>query len=67
MYLLGHATLRYVLLYKQLSKALKYGTKNKYIVREATTKKEEKELIEDGFEYVKDKGKYSLWRKLKIP
>jgi integrase len=65
-YLLGHNSLRYVLLYKQLSKSRKHGTEDKYIVREAHTKKEEMLLMEDGFEYVKDKGKTSLWRKLKI-
>jgi hypothetical protein len=66
MYLLGHNSLRYVLLYKQLSRARKHGALDKYIVREAHTKKEEIELLEDGFEWVKDRGKTSLYRKLKI-
>jgi len=37
----------------------------KYIVREAKTKKHEMELFEDGFEWVKDRGKVALYRKLK--
>ncbi len=65
MYLLGHNSLKYVLLYKQLSKARKHGAVDKYIVREAKTKKDEIALLEDGFEYVKDSGKVSLYRKLK--
>jgi len=66
MYLLGHNSLRYVLLYKQLSKNRKNGAVDKYIVREARTKKEEIALLEDGFEWVKDRGKTSLYRKLKM-
>ena len=50
MYLLGHNSLRYVLLYKQPSRGRKHGAVDKYIVREAHTKKEEIELLEDGFE-----------------
>lgn len=65
MYLLGHNSLRYVLLYKQLSKARRYGATEKYIVKEAKTKKQEIELLEDGFEWVKDRGKTALYRKLK--
>ncbi len=66
MYLLGHNSLRYVLLYKQLSRARTHGSEEKYIVREAYTKKEEIELLQDGFEWVKDRGKTSLYRKLKM-
>ncbi len=66
MYLLGHNSLRYVLLYKQLSRVRKHGAGEKYIVREAHTKKEEIELLQDGFEWVKDRGKTSLYRKLKM-
>jgi integrase len=66
MYLLGHNSLRYVLLYKQLSRARRSGAAEKYIVREARTKKEEIALLEDGFEWVKDRGKTSLYRKLKM-
>lgn len=65
MYLLGHNSLRYVLLYKQLSKARRCGSGDKYIVREARTKRAAKDLMEDGFEYVMDKGGSSLFRKLK--
>lgn len=64
-YLLGHNSLRYVLLYKQLSKARRCGRGEEYIVKEAKTKKEAKALLEDGFEYVMDKGGASLFRKLK--
>jgi len=31
----------------------------------ASTKKQEMELLEDGFEWVKDRGKIALYRKLK--
>ena len=65
MYLLGHNSLRYVLLYKQLSKARRYGRGEEYIVKEAKTKKEAMSLLTDGFEYVMDKGGASLFRKLK--
>jgi integrase len=65
MYLLGHNSLRYVLLYKQLSKARRNAHGEKYIVREAKTKKGSMELLADGFEYVMDKGGASLFRKLK--
>jgi len=64
MYLLGHNSLRYVLLYKQLSRARRYGRGGEYIVKEAKTKKEAKALLEDGFEYVMDKEGASLFRKL---
>jgi integrase len=65
MYLLGHNSLRYVLLYKQLSKARRYGRGEEYIVREAKNKKEAMSLLSDGFDYVMDKGGASLFRKLK--
>ena len=65
MYLLGHNSLRYVLLYKQLSKARRYGHGEEYIVREAKTKNQAMSLLSDGFEYVMDKGGASLFRKLK--
>lgn len=64
MVLLGHKSLRYVLLYAQLSKVYEHGSEG-YICREATTKAEAKALIEDGFEFVMDKGGASLFRKLK--
>jgi hypothetical protein len=63
MYLLGHNSLRYVLLYKQLSRSRRSGASEKYIVREARTKKQEMELLEYGFEWVKDRGKTALYRK----
>jgi integrase len=64
MVLLGHKSLRYVLLYAQLSKVYEHGSEG-YICREATTKAEAKALIEDGFEFIMDKGGASLFRKLK--
>ncbi len=64
MVLLGHKSLRYVLLYAQLSKVYEHSSEG-YICREATTKAEAKALIEDGFEFVMDKGGASLFRKLK--
>ncbi len=64
MILLGHRSLRYVLLYAQLSKNYEHGGDG-YICREARTLAEEKALIEDGFEYVKDRGGVSLYRKVK--
>jgi integrase len=65
MYLLGHNSLRYVLLYKQLSKIRHFGRGEQYIVREAKTKKDCIALLADGFEHVMDKGGASLFRKLK--
>jgi integrase len=64
MVLLGHKSLRYVLLYAQLSKNYEHGGDG-YIVREANTKAQAKTLLEDGFEYVMDKDGVSLFRKLK--
>jgi integrase len=64
MILLGHNSLRYVLLYKQISKTYEHGGDG-YIVREAENKAEAKALLEDGFDYVMDKGGVSLFRKLK--
>ncbi len=65
MYLLGHTSLKYVLLYKQLSRARRLGGGEGYIVREARTKAEEISLLADGFDYVKDSGGVCLYRKLK--
>jgi integrase len=62
MILLGHKSLKYVLLYAQLSDAYAHGG---YICREARTTMEARQLIEDGFEYVMDKEGVSLFRKLK--
>jgi hypothetical protein len=64
MILLGHKSLRYVLLYAQLSKNYEHSGDG-YICREAHSLAEEKALIEDGFEYVKERGGVSLFRKLK--
>jgi type I restriction enzyme, R subunit len=64
MVLLGHKSLRYVLLYAQLSKNYEHGGDG-YIVREAKTKAETKSLLEDGFEYIMNKEGFSLFRKLK--
>jgi hypothetical protein len=64
MYLLGHNSLRCGLLYSQLSKVCEHSGEG-YICGEATTRAEAKALIEDGFEFVMDKGGASLFRKLK--
>ncbi len=63
MVLLGHKSLRYVLLYAQLSEA--YDTDKGYICKEAANRHEAKQLIEAGFEYVMDKEGVSLFRKVK--
>jgi integrase len=63
MVLLGHKSLRYVLLYAQLSDA--YCSNEAYVCKEARTRQEAKQLIEDGFEYVMDKEGISLFRKIK--
>lgn len=63
MVLLGHKSLKYVLLYAQLSDA--YDPNGGYVCREARTRTEARQLIEDGFEYVMDKEGVSLFRKLK--
>lgn len=63
MILLGHKSLKYVLLYAQLSDS--YDSNGGYVCKEATNRAEAKQLIEDGFEYVMDKDGVSLFRKLK--
>lgn len=63
MVLLGHKSLRYVLLYAQLSQNCKSG--DGYVCKEARTRQEAKQLIEESFEYVMDKDGVSLFRKLK--
>ena len=63
MVLRGHKSLRYVLLYAQLSEA--YDTDKGYICKEASNRHEAKQLVEAGFEYVMDKEGISLFRKLK--
>ena len=63
MVLLGHKSLRYVLLYAQLSQ--NYESSDGYVCKEARTRQEAKQLIEEGFEYVMDKEGVSLFRKLK--
>jgi integrase len=63
MVLLGHKSLRYVLLYAQLSDA--YCSNEAYVCKEARTRQEAKQLIEEGFEYVMDKEGISLFRKIK--
>jgi integrase len=65
MYLLGHNSLKYVLLYAQLDKAY-FGGNIEYICKEAFTREEAMKLIEAGFEYVlTDKEGVSLFRKIK--
>ena len=63
MILLGHKSLRYVLLYAQLSDA--YDPNGGYICKEAFNRQEAKQLIQDGFEYVMEKEGVSLFRKFK--
>ena len=63
MILLGHKSLRYVLLYAQLSEAYEFD--EGYICKEAHNRQEAKQLIEAGFEYVMEKDGISLFRKLK--
>lgn len=62
MILLGHKSLKYVLLYAQLADVYNGGG---YICKEARTRQEARQLIEDGFEYVMDKEGVSLFKKLK--
>jgi integrase len=63
MVLLGHKSLRYVLLYAQLSES--YDTDKGYVCKEAHNVRESKELLEAGFDYIMDKEGVSLFRKLK--
>ena len=63
MLLLGHKSLRYVLLYAQLSEA--YDFDKGYICKEANNLQEAKQLIEAGFEYIMEKDGVTLFRKLK--
>lgn len=64
MVLLGHKSLKYVLLYAQLSQM--YGGSREYICKDAHTRQEAMQLIEAGFDYVlTDKEGISLFRKLK--
>ena len=62
MVLLGHTSLRYVLLYAQLSET--YFGDVGYVCKEAFTRQDAMKLIELGFEYVlTDKEGVSLFRK----
>jgi integrase len=64
MVLLGHKSLKYVLLYAQLSQM--YGGSREYVCKDARTRQEAMQLIEAGFDYVmSDKEGVSLFRKLK--
>jgi integrase len=64
MVLLGHKSLKYVLLYAQLADG--YGANKEYICKEAQTRQQAMQLIEAGFDYVlTDKEGISLFRKLK--
>jgi hypothetical protein len=60
---LGHKSLRYVLLHAQLSR--NYESGDGYVCKEARTRQEAKQLIEEGFKYVMDNDGVSLFRKLK--
>ncbi len=61
--LLGHKSLRYVLLYAQLSEV--YNVDKGYVCKEAQNRQEAMRLIEQGFEYIMDKDGVSLFRKVK--
>jgi integrase len=64
MVLLGHKSLKYVLLYAQLAET--YGGNEEYVCKDAHTRQEAMQLIEAGFDYVmSDKEGVSLFRKLK--
>ena len=64
MVLLGHKSLKYVLLYAQLSQM--YGGTKEYICKDARSRQEAMQLIEQGFDYVMtDKEGVSLFRKVK--
>ena len=64
MVLLGHKSLKYVLIYAQLSEM--YSGSKEYICKDAHTRQEAMQLIEQGFDYVMtDKEGVSLFRKLK--
>ena len=64
MLLLGHTSLRYVLLYAQLSET-HFGDKG-YVCKEAHNRHQAMQLIELGFEYVMiDNEGVSLFRKIK--
>jgi len=64
MVLLGHKSLKYVLIYAQLSEM--YSGSKEYICKDAHTRQEAMLLIEAGFDYVMtDKEGVSLFRKLK--
>ena len=65
MQLLGHTSLKYVLLYAQLDKTY-FGGEKEYLCKEAFTRQEAMKLIEAGFEFVlTDKEGVSLFRKTK--
>lgn len=65
MQLLGHTSLKYVLLYDQLDRAY-FGGNKEYLCKEAFTRQEAMKLIEAGFEFVlTDKEGVSLFRKTK--
>ena len=65
MYLLGHKSLKYVLLYAQLDKTY-FGGNIEYLCKEAFTRQEAMKLIEAGFDLVMtDTEGVSLFRKIK--
>ena len=60
--MLGHKSLKYVLLYAQLSEM--YGGSREFICKDAHTRQKAMQLIEAGFDYVlTDKEGVSLFRK----
>ena len=66
MVLLGHKSLKYIFLYVQLSHIYFNGGNREYICKEAFTRQQEMQYIEQGYDYVRtDKNGVSLYRKLK--
>jgi hypothetical protein len=66
MELLGYKSLKYIVLYDQLSHIYVNNGNREYVCKEAFTHQQEIQFIEQRFEYVRtDKDDVSLLRKLK--
>lgn len=65
-YLLGHTSMKYLQIYKQLILTRSKSRKpSNYISRECRNSKQERQAIEDGFEYVSARGSVHYYRKAK--
>lgn len=62
---LGHKNIKNTLIYIQLEQALFKEKSDEFTVRVAQSVKEDKELIEAGFEYVTERDGVKLYRKRK--